>query len=561
MLRFVVRLIRNILAIPFVPLWWTSRRIGRPRGRWVVVRLSSRIVEAHRPVPWLQRWLRGSLRRTTSLAAIRRVVDHAIDDPQVEGLAFVLPRIAAGWAVCTGLREQLNRVTEARKQTVAHLSQGGGHREVFIASAAERVFMSPRSTITLLGLSAQARYVKPLLDKIGVEIEPFARKEYKTAAERFSRGSMSEAQREQVQVILDRQTDVVLSALAERIGASPQQSRALFERGAFRGEDAVEARLVDRLAYEDELPDLLACTKKQPLIEATRYLSYQEARFFLPLSRPSYIAVIGIQGTISESGTPSARRASIVAALRRVRQDRRALGALLWIDSPGGSADASDLIHREVVRLKEKKPLVAYFGEVAASGGYYVATHADAIIAQPLTLTGSIGVVSARLLADQLLDRIGVQTEVIRTAPHADMYSPHRPLTGPERALIDRELDAFYDSFVELVAEGRGRHPEEIERLARGRVWLGVDAHRHGLVDQLGGFDVALAALRDRLDLPARQLQKLEPRMVISYRWEPPPPAQSWLDGSVLAGWRDVALLLTEGQGVLYHVIWLPRIH
>ena len=152
-----------------------------------------------------------------------------------------------------------------------------------------------------------------------------------------------------------------------------------------------------------------------------------------------------------------------------------------------------------VGRLKEKKPVVAYLGEVAASGGYYIASHADAIVAQPLTLTGfAIGVVSVRVLAEGLLDRMGVRTEVLRTGPHADMDSLHRPLTDDERKLINRELDAFYDTLVAIVANGRGMTIEDVERLARGRVWWGVNACQHGFVDELGGFDKALANLKKR---------------------------------------------------------------
>ena len=371
---------------------------------------------------------------------------------------------------------------------------------------------------------------------------------------------MSEQQREQLQALIDGHTAALLDALSQRIGTTVEQTRALFEVGVFRGQQAIDARLADALAYEDELPDKVGVDEKK-IIEADRYLAFREAKLFRPLRRPPYIAVVAVKGAISEGGAPSGRRGSIVAALRHARHDRRALGVLLWIDSPGGSAEASDLIHREVVRVKEKKPVVAYFGEVAASGGYYVAAHANAIVAQPLGITGSIGVVSARLMASQLLDRVGIRTEVLRTGPHADLFSPHRPLTDAERALMNRELDAFYDSFVALVADGRGRPVEDIEPLARGRVWLAADAHRHGLVDELGGMDTALDRLKASIDAPPRLRERLRPMMVASYRLEPPPPAaQLRLDGSVFEGLRDLALLLSEGPAVLYHAISIPRI-
>ena len=561
MLRLVVRAIRNLLCVPLLPIWAIARWLSRPKGRWVVVRLKPRLVEARQPLPWLRRLLdAGSLQRTSSLAAVRRLADYAIRDPRIDGVAFVLPPLHAGWSVCLGLREQILRLRDEGKATTVLLPRGGGHRELFVASAAEHIYVAPQGTITLLGLSAESHYIKPLLDRIGVEVEPFARKEYKTAAERVSRDSMSEQQREQLQALIDGHTAALLDALSQRIGTTPEQTRMLFEAGVFRGQDAIDAHLVDGLAYEDELPDRLGVDKKK-VIEADRYLHFKEAKLFRPLRRRPYIAVVSIKGAISESGAPSGRRGSIVAALRHARDDRRALGVLLWVDSPGGSAEASDLIHREVVRVKEKKPVVAYFGEVAASGGYYVAAHANHIVAQPLGITGSIGVVSARLMASQLLDRAGIRTEVLRTGPHADLFSPHRALTAAERTIMNRELDAFYDSFVALVADGRGQPVEHIEPLARGRVWLASDAHRHGLVDELGGMDTALERLKDSIDAPPRLRARLRPMMVASYRLEPPPPAaQLRLDGSVFEGLRDLALLLSEGPAVLYHVISVPRI-
>ncbi len=562
MLRFLVRSFRNLLSVLVLPFWAIARALGRPKAPWVVVRLKPRLVEARQPLPWVRRILdASSARRTSSLAAVRRLADYAIRDRRVEGVAIVLPPLQAGWAVCAGLREQILRLRDEGKRTAVLLPRGGGHRELYVASAAERTFVSPQSTITLLGLSAQSHYVKPLLDRIGVEVEPFARKEFKTAAERLSRDSMSEPQREQLQVLIDGHTAALLDALGQRTGQTAEQARALFEAGVFRGQAAIDANLADALAYEDELADRLGVDPKKGLVEAPRYLRFKEAKLFRPFRRAPYIAVVSVKGAISESGAPTGRRASVVAALRHARRDRRALGVLLWVDSPGGSAEASDLIHREVVRVKEKKPVVAYFGEVAASGGYYVAAHANAIVAQPLGLTGSIGVVSARLLAASLLDRAGIRTEVLRTGPHADLYSAHRPLTDAERALMNRELDAFYDSFVELVADGRGRPVEEIEPLARGRVWLAADAHRHGLVDELGGMDAALARLKADIDAPDRLRERLRPMMLASYRMEPPPPAaQLGLEGSLFEGLRDLAIVLSEGPSVLYHVISVPRI-
>lgn len=562
MLRVLYRSIRNLLCIPILPLWAIGRWLGRPKSPWVVVRLKPRLVEARQPLPLLRRILDAeSLRRTSSLSSFRRLADYVIGDAGVVGVAIVLPPLHAGWSVCTGLRDQILRLKSEGNATTVLLPRGGGHRELYVASAADRIYVAPQSTVTLLGLSAESPYLKPMLDKVGLEVEPFARKEYKTAAERVTRDSMSEPQREQVQALLDGHTNALLDALAERTGRPPAEMRTLFETGVFRAEPAVEAGLADGVAYEDELAEKLRVDAKKGTVEASRYLGFKKAKLFRPLRRPPYIAVVPIKGAISESGTPQGRRASIVAALRHARRDRRALGVLLWVDSPGGSAEASDLIHREVVRVKDKKPVVAYFGEVAASGGYYVAAHANAIIGQPLGLTGSIGVVSARLLASDLLDRIGVRTEVLRTGPHADLYSPHRALSEDERTIVNRELDAFYDAFVELVAEGRGRSVADIEPVARGRVWLAADARRLGLIDELGGMDVAIERLRQTLQVPDRLRARIRPMVVATYHLDAPPPAaQLRFHNPVLDSLKDLALLVAEGPSVLYHALSLPRI-
>lgn len=562
MLRALYRSIRNLLCIPILPVWAIARGLSRPKAPWVVLRLKPRLIEARQPLPWLRRIIEAeSLRRTSSLAAVRRLVDCVVRDTRVEGVAFVLPPLHAGWSVCAGLRDQILRLRDAGKRTVVLLPRGGGHRDLYVASAADRVYVAPQSTITLLGLSAQSHYVKPMLQKLGVEVEPFARKEYKTAAERVSRDSMSEPQREQLQALLDGHTDALVGALSRRMGVAESEARALFETGVFRAQAAIDAKLADGLAYEDELAERLEVDPKKGLVEGPRYLRFKEAKLFRSIRRSPYIAVIPIKGAISESGAPQGRRASIVAALRHARRDRRALGVLLWVDSPGGSAEASDLIHREVVRVKQKKPVVAYFGEVAASGGYYVAAHANAIVAQPLGLTGSIGVVSARLLASELLDRIGIRTEVLRTGPHADFYSPHRPLSAEERGILNRELDAFYESFVSLVADGRGRPVEQIEPLARGRVWLASEAHRHGLIDELGGMDTAIARLKQTIDAPMRIRERLRPMVCATYRLDAPPPAaQLRLQSPTFESFRDLALLISEGPAVLYHAISIPQI-
>jgi protease-4 len=243
-------------------------------------------------------------------------------------------------------------------------------------------------------------------------------------------------------------------------------------------------------------------------------------------------------------------------------------GVVLHVDSPGGSALASDLIHREVERLKERKPVVACFGDVAASGGYYVAAGADAVVAQPLTITGSIGVVSARLVIEPLMQRFGVSVDTIRKAPHADMLRRPGKLAAVEQAILEREIDSFYQTFVGVVAKGRGRPHGDIEPLARGRVWSGLDAKERGLIDRFGGLDTAIDEVKRRLEgkISERGRKDLDARVFRVRRWELPPaePKLEEAAAAVLSELEptagDLLRLTRGGERILCYAAGIPRI-
>ena len=528
----IARLLGNLIRLPLLPLWWLTRLISRPRGQWLLVRVRPRVVELERPHPFFLRFF-PTVAKTlpTALSSLRRLADHAVRDHRVTGVVFEIPPLVAGWATCASLRNVITKLRAGGKTVVAYLPQGGGNREIYVASAAGRVLVGPQATVMALGLSIEARYIKPLLHKIGLDVHATARGEYKTAAESVTRESMSDQQREQLSALLAAMDRELVSSIAAMPGMDEQRARAAFERGFLRGEDAVEAGLAEATCYEDELPVKLAVDGGKPvgLIRAPRYLAFKDARWFKRIVPQPYVAVIEVHGPIMQQAPGSMGRGGadpdqLATVLRAARSDRFAVGVVLHVSSPGGSALASDLIHREVVRLREKKPVIACFGDVAASGGYYVAAAANAIVAQPVTLTGSIGVVMARVVARELFDKLGVRTETIKTAPHADLFSPSRELTGDEQAILDREADGFYSTFVGLVAEGRGRPREEIEPLARGRVWSGADAKERGLVDELGGLDTAIELCKERASVPERVRRRVGARTVRLRRFEPPPP-------------------------------------
>ncbi|NOY93034.1 MAG: signal peptide peptidase SppA [Deltaproteobacteria bacterium] len=430
-------------------------------------------------------------------------------------------------------------------------------RALYLASAADRVITSPLASFELAGIGATTRYLGAALAKLGLKVEPFAQGRFKTAVESLASGHMSEPQREQLGALLDAFDVELRRALAQRPALDEEVVERLFESAS--AEEAKERQLVDAVAYEDELPPLLDADPKRPSVSASAYLESRRAPLLRPLRRPKHLAVIEIHGAITRGGR-GASQLRLVRELRAARADRRALGVILDIDSPGGSALASDLIHREVLRLAEEKPVVALFGAVAASGGYYVAAPAHAIVAAPTSITGSIGVIAARLDASALLDRLGVHSESLLRAPHADLLDPSRESTDAERALMDRELAVAYQGFLKRVAQGRGLSEQRVHELAQGRVWSGADAHERGLVDRLGGLAEVRAVIAERLSMPLGRVERLALRRVrVGRRHPAPAPPLEALLRELSPEAADLLRLTTGSERVLYYDPQLPR--
>jgi len=573
-LLFVGRLLSNLLRLLTAPFYFLAKAAARPRSRWVHVRMRPRVVEIARPVPWFMEYVPGfNESLPTSLTVIRELVDQVVDDDRMQGVVFDIPPLMTGWATCRSLRDLILKLKEHDKKVVVYLSQGGGNRELYVASAADRIVASPVSQLAPLGLGASMTFFKGLLDKAGVEVEVHRRAEYKTAAEPATRDSMSPEQREQTEALLDTIDGELRAGLLSRPGVDEAKLDSFFEAALVGARSAVDLGLVDAVCYEDELPTWLSDDRSvTPVVRAPRYYGYKRMRLFGRTLPEKFVAVVPVHGNIP-SGRPGtrghAKLVSTVSTLRAARKNPFVAGVVLHVDSPGGSALTSDLIHREVERLKELKPVVACFGNVAASGGYYVAACADAVVAQPTTITGSIGVVSARLVTEPLMERFGVSVDTIRKAPHADLLGRPGRLEEDEAAILEREIDAFYEAFVDVVAKGRGRDADEVEPLARGRVWSGQDAKERGLVDRLGGLDAAIEEVRDRLDgkVSDRVRRGLRPKYVRVRRLEIPPAeprpveaAASALLGELHPRAGDLLALSRSGERVFCYAVDVPEI-
>lgn len=531
MIRLVFALVANLWLLLLLPLRVLRRTLAAPRGAWLEVEIDGGVVEVARRVPfWAQR------PRGVALESLRRLVRLAAEDDRVTGFLFTLKRMRAGSATATSLREVLAAARATGKRVAVHLPHGGGTRETYVASGADLVVVGAETHLTPLGFAIEAHYFRDALDKLGVEPDVLARGRYKTAGEPLTERRMSEAQKEQLDAILD----VAYGSLIDALSSGRNVERALAERwvneGPWSARSAVDQGLCDAVAYPDQVKHKLEPKRKDGarIVSAGAYVRRRRISW-VRLTRRPRIGVLEVRGPIvsTESITllPMAVEKSVVQAAERALEDPAVRGVIVHVDSRGGSALASDRMLHAIAKLADEKPVVAYMGDAAASGGYMVAVGTPLIVAQPTTITGSIGVIAARLVLAPLLERLGIGVEVVKRGARADMMTSARRLTPDERGALERQIDDVYQSFLAAVARGRKRPVEEIEPLAGGRVWSGRDAARHGLVDKLGGFDVALAEVRQRIGPGA---ERLEPIIVAPPRM-PPPAAllprllRSWL--------------------------------
>jgi protease-4 len=518
----LVRLIGFLFDLLLLPL--RALRRGRlvEEGTFVTLTIDGAVADmVAKPRLWEVR-----AQKALALHDVARIVDLVAADSNVRGLLVTIKDLSAGMATAVSLRALLLRARAAGKEVVVHLPLGGGTKEVIVATGGSKVFLGPAAQLAALGFASRTRYVKGALAKAGIVPEIYACGEYKSAGESLVRDSMSEAQREQLGRLLDGFDGALLDAIAEGRGVSRERARAMVDGGPYFGEAAIEVGLADAVAYEDELPALLGLPRADKPGPATRgvvkghaYLAARSRPLLRAISRPPVIAVIPVHGAIAHASSAWGDYATddkLARMVRLARLDARVKGVILHIDSPGGSALASDRMHHEIVQLAREKPVVACMANVAASGGYYVAAPAHRIVCEAVSITGSIGVVGARLTLEPLLARLGITTETVQRGARAGLLSGSAPLSEDERGALMRELDATYRTFVRVVAQGRKMKVDEVEPLARGRVYTGEDAKAAGLVDVLGGFDVALREVTALVPADARA--RLEPRVVRSPR-------------------------------------------
>jgi protease-4 len=441
--------------------------------------------------------------RRPTLAQTIEAIRKAKRDSHVKTLVITPSAAGALWAQLQEVRAALEDFKQSGKSITAYLEFGGA-QEYYIASVADRVVLMPAGQLDLTGLATYELFFRGALDKLGVVPDLLHIGDYKTAANTFTERGFTKAHLEMSHSLNRDWYDNLVSTIAASRKKSVEEVRKIIDSGPFLPEAALHSGLVDKIAYEDQLDD-------EGPVQGTRKLDADTyAKVFVAgdsTTTGSKIALLYAVGTITSG--PSALDGSggvvgsetFVEWLRKVRVDSTVRAIVIRIDSPGGSAIASEVIWRELMLTRDMKPLIVSMGDVAASGGYYIAVPAHAIVAQPGTLTGSIGVVTGKFALGGTMDKIGVGTGVVSDGRNADIYSPFRPFSPDERAKIEEQLQATYELFLSRVAEGRKTTKEKIDAVAQGRVWTGRQALERGLVDELGGLDRAIRLAKERAKL------------------------------------------------------------
>lgn len=442
--------------------------------------------------------------RPQSLAELEHDIERLCAAPWLQGVVLRFAELQLSAAGAYALRALVARLRASGKRVTAYL-EAPHLLEYYLACAADRVVLPPGAEPHLQGLALEVRYWRRALARAGVAVDKVAVGPHKDAGDPFVREHMSDATREQYGRLLESWAQELQDAIGSDRGVAAATVGEWLDAGVVDARDMLERGMIDAVAYEDEVVPREAA----PLATARRRL-----RRPLPARAGARVAVVSLRGTIvmGESrrlpaslplvGGELAGAATVTRSLRRAAQDPRVAAVVLVVASGGGSALASDLIWREVARCAARKPLVAVMAQAAASGGYYVLTHATRVLAAPTTLTGSIGVVSAKLVLAEAYRRLGVNVDTIRRHRFATLHSDAHPYDEAERALVERSIDATYRRFVARVAEGRRLSPERVEALARGRVWSGRDALERGLVDRLGTPTDAVRLACELAELP-----------------------------------------------------------
>jgi len=456
------------------------------------------------PIPFFDK------QQPLTIAENWQMLRNAAADSRIQAVVLEPRGLGVGWAKLEELRADIVNFKKSGKPVYAFL-RGAGTKEYYLATAADKVFMSPEDELDVKGLRAELVFVKGTLDKLGVQMEFEHVGKYKDAPDMFTKTESSAETREVINQLLDQFYGDLVNTVADGRKKSPDAVRALIDNGPFIGKEALDGGLVDALIYEDQMYDQLRQQVKLNSLEKIADHDYSRAAATnLGVDGPTKIALLVGQGDITrgstnDSGDNGITTAGMIRQLRAVRDDASIKGVILRIDSPGGDGIASDDILHEAKLLSQKKPTVISMSDLAASGGYFIAMTGDPVVAYRNTETGSIGVFFGKVNLRGLYDKLGVKKELMKRGRFADIDTEYAPLNDEQRAKLRTEIEVLYKGFVQRVADGRKRKYDDVEPLAQGRVWTGAQAKQNGLVDEIGGIDRAIEMVKQKAKIGASE--------------------------------------------------------
>ena len=466
------------------------------------------------------------------------------------------------WGKVQELRDAVIDFKESGKPVYAYL-EFAGDREYYLASAADKIFLMPASTLDLTGVATYQVFLKGVFDKIGVTPDIHHVGDFKTASNQYTEKGYTPSHRAMDEWLNRDLYEQIVAGVAHGRKKTDAEVRQLIDEGPFLAENAVRAGLVDEVIYEDQIAERLKDEDARELntVEGEAYGRVGGAG-----RRGPRLAVIYAVGAIvsGPSGFDPLNGATVgsdtlIEAIRAARKDSSVRAIVLRVDSPGGSATASDAIWRELMLAREDKPLIVSMSDLAASGGYYIAMPGHAIVAQPSTLTGSIGIFGGKFITGGVYEKLGANIESTSIGKHAEMNSPARPYNPDELKKVTEQLESFYTEFVGKVAKARGRTPDEINAIAGGRVWTGRQASKNGLVDALGGLDAAIDLAKEKAGINEDESVQLvvypAPKsfyeILSQFSGVRQQAARAWLTMNLSGAERD-ALRLLRGPGALF---------
>lgn len=498
-------------------------------------------------------WEEVTRGRVKVMSDFLEAIDRAARDPRINGLVLRVGGGGMNMAKLQELRGKIREFNQSGKFSAVFL-ESATNRSYYLASACRSITLVPQSILGIRGMMAESTFLRGTLDKLGIVADVYHAGDYKSASNLLTEKGYTKEHRESVEALLRDWYGEFLQGIAEGRKLEVSRVASLVEQAPYTAREALEAGLVDEVAYRDEFDEKIKELNQGSENRASvgRYLARTDAE------GDSKIAVLYASGTImtGESSEDPVLgtvlgSATLSEQLKWVREDESFKAAILRVDSPGGSAVASEIIRREVELTQKEKPVIVSMSDVAASGGYWIAMGADRIVAQPGTVTGSIGVITGKLNVKGFYDKLGVSKDYVALTENATIEWPFQNYTRRQRAVVRRIMQGYYDSFKAGVSEGRNLTLEEVEKIAQGRVWTGEQAARLGLVDDLGGMDVALRWAKRLADIPEAERVRLvhvtTRKTMIEKIWDALNGVSALRPGSVRERFGRVTTLAEEG--------------